>query len=203
VWLYKVANSANEIQQATQRAFISIAASNSTGVRKVLNDAADQVVQFKAPLRLSNSGTTSARNVEGATNYQVWPYDLPEDFDFRDLETYEMHLLAIGPREESFTSVTIDLKAVWRVSEGERLFVWGWMTYDDVFPDSPMRLTEFCFEIVNVRWGVQVDGSGRASDPTTDVAYDAISCRRHNCYDTDCSDYERQRDARVARQSVG
>jgi hypothetical protein len=38
-----------------------------------------------------------------------------------------------------------DVKKV--VAKTYRLFVWGWIDYDDVFEGTPRRRTEFCFDV--------------------------------------------------------
>ena len=66
----------------------------------------------------------------------------------------------------------------------QRLFVWGWTTYRDVFWRTPTRLSEFCTEISNVTGGL--------SDPATanSINWQTNACRTHNCYDEDCVDYQ-------------
>lgn len=69
-------------------------------------------------------------------------------------------------------------------AEDGRLYVfWGWVTYNDAFPNTPLRITEFCqalTAIVVVR-----------DTPQTPFGFAWVPCDHHNCADEHCDDYQR------------
>ncbi len=68
---------------------------------------------------------------------------------------------------------------------GKSPFLWSWIVYRDVFPNTKPHLTEYCTQIV----GTQVD---RDSLPDHPVFRSSISnCSHHNCADERCDDYDR------------
>ena len=65
------------------------------------------------------------------------------------------------------------------------LFIWGWVTYKDIFVGTPTHLSEFCVELASMK-ATKPD----VSDPTADLTWLTATCKTHNCYDQDCSDYK-------------
>jgi pimeloyl-ACP methyl ester carboxylesterase len=61
----------------------------------------------------------------------------------------------------------------------QRWFVWGWIGYKDVFPNTEPHVTEFCKFII----GVEIDRNLKSSFKFHD-------CPDHNCTDKDCADYD-------------
>jgi hypothetical protein len=141
-----------------------------------------------------NSGSTPARR---CTNYinSIWQEDnLPEDFDFPDFDAEGNPVSApalipfsIGPRASwSSINLRIPIGIIDQIRRKERrLFIWGWLDYDDFFPDTARHRTEFCqeFEIQAV-----------ATEPPTDAAPEGkvsvmgrfMSYPRHNGVDEEC-----------------
>jgi len=68
------------------------------------------------------------------------------------------------------------------VSDGH-VYVWGWSAYRDVFPRTPIHLTEFCQVYVDSR-------TVRSDDGQPSVELISADCNNsHNCTDEDCTDY--------------
>ena len=59
------------------------------------------------------------------------------------------------------------------------------MTYHDIFTNTPVRLSEFCDELLNVR-GDKND----LTDPSTNIGWDVQLCPTFNCSDEECADYK-------------
>ena len=55
------------------------------------------------------------------------------------------------------------------------LYFWGWVEYQDVFPDTPRHISMFCVEITDVR-GALVQGA----------EFNWELCSHHNCADDEC-----------------
>lgn len=64
-------------------------------------------------------------------------------------------------------------------------YLWGWVRYNDIFENTPMRLTEFCYE-VQATQGLSTEPHAKALN----IRYH--NCPTHNCYDEDCPDYVTQ-----------
>jgi hypothetical protein len=76
---------------------------------------------------------------------------LPKGFDFADLGTVEKNAAVIGPKATVFQTVGVTIDNIKDVREGKsHLYFWGWLVYQDIFPGTPHRLTEFCAEVTNL-----------------------------------------------------
>ncbi len=182
--VYRVTDRTDETARATQRAFLNFAGIGR-GVAVVSDDPKTKSHQ-EILLNWHNSGTTPARNAIANVSGQPWPSELPQGFAFQDLNPAARQPIAVGPKEISGVRVIVpieDLRSSW---EGKsRLFFWGWVVYDDIFPDDPSRLTEFCAEMIQI--GIPRDKD--IADRTVPIVWNFTRCKEHNCYDQDCADY--------------
>jgi hypothetical protein len=58
---------------------------------------------------------------------------------------------------------------------------WGWVTYRDIFSDTPLHVTEFCeylSAVVVIR-----------DNPQSPLGFAWMPCEHHNCADEHCNDY--------------
>jgi len=117
-----------------------------------------------------NSGSTPGLHAKRWTSIKMFPGDIPKDFTYPDLGT-DGNIVAddiirpvtfVGPLETQFSElIKVSLDAMRAVRSGQfRLFTWGWIEYDDVFPNTPRHRTEFCNEIVVEAVGIP-DQNGR------------------------------------------
>jgi hypothetical protein len=75
---------------------------------------------------------------------------LPDDFTFPDFPAIDANTQAlIGPNATIESSqLDVLLNEMRAVRDGvQNLYLWGWAEYDDVFPSTPRRRTEFCYRI--------------------------------------------------------
>jgi len=70
-------------------------------------------------------------------------------------------------------------------AKASHLYVWGWLSYHDVFAGTPTRLSEFCDEITNIR-----SSKPDMTDPTSQITWNLSLCPVRNCSDEECSDYK-------------
>jgi hypothetical protein len=192
--LYYVADRTDETARATQRAFITFAGTGG-GPRLTdpKNPQGDAVAQ-RIVLNWLNTGNTPARNAVSRVSAQAWRSELPKGFDFPDTGKSEKMTLVLGPKETIGIPIDItiqDLRDTWH---GEsRLYLWGWIVYNDIFPDSEHHLTQFCAEMQQLTivksnaTRVSVDDIGKPNIP---LQWSTRPCPEHNCYDKDCKDYE-------------
>jgi hypothetical protein len=85
------------------------------------------------------------------------------------------------PARFLFKSDHIDTTAKMQVFT-RTIFVWGWSSYRDVFPNSEIHITEFCQQIDSIAF------RDRFNPYTMYVGWK--TCRTHNCIDKYCPDYQ-------------
>jgi hypothetical protein len=66
------------------------------------------------------------------------------------------------------------------IRHDRRAYLWGWVAYRDVFPQTKAHISEVC-QIVD-----SIHGPKNSFDPA--VGY--VMCQEHNCTDEDCGDYK-------------
>jgi hypothetical protein len=200
--LYRVNDRMNETTRRTQRAFVSFG--GMQGVSKLAaKDDPKRWTGVQVGILWSNGGSTPTRNGLARSNAELWPYELPSDFDFRDIPQPiikdtpaddpnhdKPQPLFIAPHGGMGITVSIPVEDLDEARNKKHIFIWGWTTYDDVFDESPRRLSEYCIELVNVAFR---SPDGRVPDIhaiDNDVKWDMKSCSVHNCADEDCPDYK-------------
>jgi len=184
--LWQVAERADDTSRATQRAFIGLAGIGG-GVGLTSPDRKTRLGQ-EVYVNWVNSGTTPAKNAVTNISEQPWPStsDL-QGFDFHDLNPATKQPLLIGPKETSGIRTAIPLDFLRNQRDGKaRLYFWGWIIYDDIFPGDPPRLTEFCTEMIQVSIG---PADKDISEPNSFLGWNTQRCPQHNCYDEGCLDY--------------
>jgi hypothetical protein len=164
-----------------------------------------------------NSGDTAGKNLVIQTNAKEWPIgeDLPPSYEFP--LTPEKGRGVIAPKGAYQNPRIIPsniMEDSWHSKQ--RFFFWGTMLYNDVFPNDPDRLTEFCVEISQITVARVAPPAVQQTQPTTvpanpaptlapDIAsldsaiigFTYQACKEHNCYDEDCKDYaDRVKDMR-------
>jgi hypothetical protein len=164
-------------------------------IRKNISKDGKVWESVRVGFNLINGGFTPTREMRIKINHQLFQGEPPLDFAFGDLDNKPPSVLTLGPSVSGSAFVTVPIGRFTAAARGERLYFWGWVTYRDVFPHSPPRLTEFCGQAVNVTF-TKPDSP---NDPKGNLRFDVESCPQHNCYDEDCPDYAAQ--AKSARQT--
>ena len=131
-----------------------------------------------------NSGNTPTRKLHVYVHYEL--LDAPLDADYQFIPTRDEPWPAmIAPKGQiegaSRDFFGDDLVAV---KEGRKhLYVWGIARYQDVFPDTVVRVTKFCVVATNL--------TGDPTKPWDEkfpfhIAF--VIFNRHNCADEDCDE---------------
>ncbi len=183
--LVEVTDRIDETTRISQRAFVSF--KFVLGGQKILSTDGKWVNE-QVLAAWENSGTTPATNGSSSFNGESWPHDLPKEFDFPD---GSIRPFVLGPKGIGSTPVIVSTQELDAVRRNKsRLFLWGWVLYHDVFPNTTKHLSEFCVELTNVipLNPAKVD----FTDPTAEFSWQTTTCPRHNCYDQDCPDYEQR-----------
>lgn len=181
----RIANTTTrEALTSVQRAFISF--SGTASANKTIS--ANKVTELVFTLPWVNAGVTPTKNAESQVNWRPFPGDLPPNFTFPDLGEVQFRQFEIPPREFGNATLTIPI-AVFDAARKRsiRLFVWGWITYNDIFDKTPMRLSEFCDEIVDIKSSTE-----DIVDPSANITWQFSLCRTHNCSDEQCGDYKQR-----------
>ena len=180
----EMAKTAQQQLVASQRAYISFVGLGQS----VANNIGGKVAQRLIPLGWENSGTTPMIQGVAYLGHRKSPDDVPAGFDY-PLDHPEGVKFQVPPRGAKAIDDVIsvdDLNAIQKHTS--RYFVYGTLVYRDIFPDSPVRITEFCTEITYILHS----GSGEPdfTDPNMQVGFKTGDCKEHNCYDDFCLDYK-------------
>jgi hypothetical protein len=129
-------------------------------------------------VKWSNAGALATRNMRNHIDYAEVDGELPASFVFPDdAEPIATCTLGRGqsifgphiPKEGMITS-----RQVSQVRNGTKnIYFYGWAKYFDGFPDTPERVTKFCYRL-------RVTGNPQA--PIVFISHD-----RHNCVDEGCN----------------
>jgi hypothetical protein len=128
---------------------------------------------------LQNSGGTPTRNARNHASFLYVPVPLPEQYRFADMGDIREVPFILGPKEDAtgaLLSVPFDIiKKV--KNKTMRLYFYGWVTYDDIFPKTPKHVSMFCTELTDIR-----------GELTTGSQYQFAwsLCGHHNCADDEC-----------------
>ena len=181
--LWHVSDTANETNIATQQATLSF---TGPAFAKIVGPDGKKWIGVNIFEGIGNSGSVPAIHGEVQYNFAAGE-DIPETgAGFSVLPQSKTMNIVVSPHNgfqiAPVTVPTQTLEAIGKSSQ--HYFLWGWVVYDDGFPNTPKRLTEFCTEITTINW-TKPDHS----DPTGDLQTFNPPCKVHNCYDKQCDDY--------------
>jgi hypothetical protein len=195
---------ANDTSIASQRAFLNY--------RSIL--PISSVIDSKTGMRRAiefhpgwfNSGSTPALNARHYVGFHATDtkktagYKFPEVGDPKDERPF-----IVGPQESTqMVPMEIRLIDLERIGRGRFIYIYGYVTYRDIFPGTKVRLTEFCHELVNVRNETSnkkpIFDRSYLSDPSENVNAITVDCGWYSCYDEDCPDYARAHKRQVGRR---
>lgn len=173
------AEEGNEIARAgilsIQRPFISF-----KSIEKNKPEYSDHL-HFRAIM--VNTGHSVARRVVRNIEIMSKTGDLDELFNFPTIYSSKKSTFHITYLEPGgilqFPNIAIDPQIAPDPQEDRRLFVYGWVEYDDAVAGSARRRTEFCVELRALR------GAG-AVDPNKGMLVSESRYGKHNGADEDC-----------------
>jgi hypothetical protein len=180
--LVYIAFETDQTARDTQRAFVGFKEIQHTSIS--IDPKTDKVLQYGFSATYENSGTTPAKRVTAHIN-AVWPADqLPPGFNYPDTGDIQDIPFVIGPKGTTVTlPVWVLADAISDVRDRKKhLYVYGHVSYHDIFKGDPEHVTEFCMEIVNLKL------TGDTYDRQTRITGVSQFCPSHNCYDEDCKE---------------
>jgi hypothetical protein len=94
-----------------------------------------------------NAGNTPTKGAISCVNSMVSSRKLPDDFDFSDYGPSERIMIGPGAIMHA-NSVKIPLETMQSIYSGSaHAYIWGWIEYRDIYPETPLHRAEFCVEV--------------------------------------------------------
>jgi hypothetical protein len=184
--LFYVAYGADKAMKRSQRATVFVGGVSPVST-KILSKDNKTWESTRVGIQFSNGAATPPKNLRYKLNEQVLPGEIPLGYQFDDQDSSEPRRILLGPGTSWPGFMSVPLDSFIAAKEGrQRLYLWGRVTYQDVFSDD-LRLTEFCFEAINVE--VAIPLPDQPLDPRNGFHFEIAPCAQHNCYDDDCPDY--------------
>lgn len=195
-------DTSRESLQAVQRAFVTFLSVNLDVVPSSLKVSKSDQMQWVFYGIVENSGTTPAlEKVQYFTGSNELR-DEPSEGDFIGHDA-NREIGELGPKaqknigflvkNQDFVLGNYPLTAIgtpdfMRFFRSQRIFIWGWVGYRDVFPRTEAHVTEFCEELHGLGVATyQETGKGtKVLRPTVTF----MECAKHNCTDKNCKDYQ-------------
>ena len=138
---------------SVQRAFVNF--SPNVGVlRQAGTSPGPDAAGLYFSVAMSNSGDTPTREMFDHCNAQVLSEPMPGNFSFPDIGDRRKIQVVLAPKQQISCSTDgfITADEIRKVqSKRAFLYLWGWATYRDVFPETRRHRTEYCFELT--KWG--------------------------------------------------
>ena len=138
---------------------------------------------------LKNFGDTPTRKMTMHTHVEVRPGPLPAGFDF-DYKTTLTGTGLLSPNSDGLGSLAPPMQGpavtpqdILDAQAGKKfIYIWGWVRYHDVFPDTPLHITRFC-------WVFTIVGDPTMFNPGNPQGLDfrTVHHLEGNCADDDCS----------------
>lgn len=123
-----------------------------------------------------NFGPTPATDVIEMSSPCLLKGDIPSDFSYRDLRELPHPKRLVPPQEEFIDGVPFRADEVDAVTTYQAsLFVWGTVTYIDVF--KKRHFTAFC---------VKYEATGQIGNDSKSRVQEYEQCSYHNCVDENC-----------------
>lgn len=140
-----------------------------------------------------NSGDTPTKNMRMNFECVVRDSPLPAGFDL-DHAAIEPGTGLLAPKDQMFGGLAprgnpITPQDIIDTQAGTKfIYVWGWIRYFDVFPDSPRHITRFCWQILPAGnpHAFMPDASGVPPSPGT-VSFSFLHHTEGNCADDECN----------------
>jgi len=172
-----------EALTTVQRPFVTFPPSPSV---VSVRDAKRQLRSWRFYLPIENSGDTPTKGLKAVFNFNG--IQNAELSDFRDFGT--ANSFNLGPKAMlSSEGLDVSPETVKNIQTHKaRLFFYGWACYRDQFKDTPVHITEFCYEVPFFK-ASPIPGS-------TDwrIVTSLSACTSHVCVDDECKAQDKPQD---------
>jgi len=170
---------ATESLISVQRAFITV----KRDLINTPNYSENGIQAWKIGISLENNGTTPAIRASQGWGYIVSPNILTEDFHLTPTNILSPHTFTIGPKEVLQEPEIASLPVEWlrQVQEHNmHLYIWYFISYNDVFSNTPRHVSMFCMHVNDVYGDVTQDKGIKRM-----VLFYTLTSA-HNCTDDSC-----------------
>ena len=176
--------------QSVQRAFISFQQVDDFGF--IQRSGSGDAEEFHFFASTTNSGNTPANITAQYFSGGSCRRNLPTT-NFMEPQPELAKLWAKGthnfgeyvvPGSQFGLDKITTLSGVQTHRDNRRFYLWGWVTYRDVFPDTKLHVTEFC-QMMNA---IGAAPASNTAKPEWRFRFQDCS-GRHNCADEQCQDY--------------
>jgi hypothetical protein len=176
--------------ESVQRALVSFGGQ----VGHIKRVSGKKITKLTLVMPWENTGVTPSMNGKSRGNWKTFegPGGIPDNYTYPDQSAIKLTQFEISPK--GYGNITADVPIEWIQAVkngGFRMFVYGWITYDDIFSKAsngtrktPIHLSEFCDEITNVK-SIPDD----VTNPDASITWELSLCSEHNCTDERCADY--------------
>ena len=145
--------------------------------------------RFRPVLR--NSGDTPTKNMVSHTGYALRDAPLPNGFNFNyPTNKTAKGLIApdfavLGSQAPDPPDPAITTQDILDIQAGcKYLYLWGWIRYYDVFPNTNQHVSRFC-------WLITPDGRPKSfHSGGPDLKFGYVHHQEGNCADEECARYE-------------
>jgi len=141
------------------------------------------IIDYRLHINVLNSGRTVAKNYVSHVNFAVFDA-IPENLRFPDRPHDKLNKNIIGPQSRTYFQVDLFIQDAIATYEGRKKpLIYGWIEYDDIFPQNARHRCEFCMAIevfADPRFAPRVE-QGKAIPIVTISPYGG-----YNAYDDDC-----------------
>ncbi len=164
----------------TERAFIFVSKIHAMAG---LKGSTGEVIDWSFYCVWENAGGTATRRMFMQTNWHSFDGEIPDDFDFRDLGKGERIPMMVGPKSTTLGAASVVPIALLMAAyeKKKRIYMWGWVEYNDVFEGTRRHRTEYCYEIVAVG---RPDIAAHGGEPH--IPFEYRGHKRHNGTDEEC-----------------
>lgn len=189
-----------EAVESVQRAFISF---QHFEYMRIQDPDHSNVHNWDILADFENNGATNATNVVGILQVQELPNE-PTEEQFRGNYT-NFPIIGIPPKSIRAMRVPtpvpeplifgIDLgpvittKSPSQTHFNRHLFVWSWVYYKDVFPNTKPHVTELCNQLTGINLLTE-NYNPLPSQQNSRFNFTYNGCSNHNCDDEQCRDYQ-------------
>lgn len=187
-WLVRESNSINhEALVSVQRAFVSFDALHLTPVAR---GADDPTPTWIIGIDAQNSGATPAIHVVRYFGTGVFTFEPDGEGFTGKVGNIRPDTIEIGAKSTQIINGPDSPNSFLFGKDGQHLqgdlpFLWGWVAYRDVFPNTEPHITEFCRVVVKAGY------VPATADKPQRPNFDFRTCFKHNCTDKECEDYDK------------
>jgi hypothetical protein len=184
VFTYKLWRVSRDSLESVQRAFVFCTPVGITPSWVTDKVGSTKIIGWTFFVPKKNAGTTPAKNLREHVAVSYSPQTITEAFNFHDFEGGVSGLA--NPQETTYYQTeSIPVDVVEQAETGlQHLYVYGWITYNDVFRATRRRVTKFCFEVHPLSGDFRSTTGGPFG---TRANFCTLGPKTlHNCSDEDC-----------------